>query len=309
MTDLTRVQQLDRALRDRASLRDPEWLEMLNSHRWAIGQLARSNLSPEHRLQLNAVVLRGHDWLHGENRASRIASLGEGLRRVARPFLWGWVCFIAGGLAAASAVLVEPSTVYTLVPRTLLGQIAESAWGQREGTGAGFGMTLFYSANNSRACLLALGLGVLGGVPGFAILAYNGALIGAVAAHAAHLGLLGNLVAWLGPHGVPELTAMMLSGAVGWELAMAWMKPGPRPRRDALAQTGLMLSPLVGAAVLLVFAAAPLEGFVSPLPLPLWVDASIAVGWCVLLVAITGAVLSQSDGERTPPAHAPDVHR
>ncbi|MEM6731485.1 MAG: stage II sporulation protein M, partial [Myxococcota bacterium] len=224
-------------------------------------------------------------------RRAEASRLATGLRRVATPFLVAWVVFLGAALLAAAAVAAQPLTVYAVVPREMLGQIAEHAWGQRESARADAGMTLFYSANNSRACLLALGLGALGGVPGYAVLAYNGALLGAVSGHALHLGLLPNLLAWLGPHGVPELTAIMLSGAIGWVLASAWMRPGSERRATRLAETGQDMAPLIGAAVFLVLAAAPLEGFISPLPLPLWVDGLIALGWISVLVFAVGRTL------------------
>ncbi|MEM6533497.1 MAG: stage II sporulation protein M [Myxococcota bacterium] len=293
MSDLNpRLDQFTHNLERRDALSDEEWLALVDSHRWAVGQLARSSLSSAERLRLNSSVLAGHRWLHRTGPRIGGGRLRSGLLRVTRPFLWSWLCFAAGAIIAASAVLVDPAVVYSVVPRALLAQIAESAWGERSNLSAGLGMTLFYSANNSRACLLALGFGILGGVPGLAVIAYNGAILGAVAAHAAHLGLFGNLVAWLGPHGVAELSAMMLSAAIGWALALAWMQPAQLSRRASLAEAGNELTPLVGVAVLLVLVAAPFEGFISPLPLPLWADGLIAFAWCAVLFGAARAVLS-----------------
>ena len=50
-------------------------------------------------------------------------------------------------------------------------------------------MTLFYWSNNLRASFLALGLGMLGGVPALLTIAFNGAVLGAVAAVATERGV------------------------------------------------------------------------------------------------------------------------
>ncbi|MEL6545344.1 MAG: stage II sporulation protein M [Myxococcota bacterium] len=279
-----RLERLENALTARGRLSDAQWLTLTRDHRWAVGELTRESLSQERRARLNRAVLSMHTRLHAASQRGSKNRLRRGLLRVSRPFFGCWILFLGAALLAAAAVAAEPTVVYFLVPRDLLGQIADNAWGERSGAGADVGMTLFYSANNSRACLLALGLGVLGGVPGLLVIAFNGALLGAVAGHALHSGVFMNLMRWLGPHGVPELSAIMLSGAIGWALGMAWIQPGPRPRKQALSHRAEELTPMIGVAVALVLAAAPFEGFISPMPLPLSVDLTIAALWVALLV-------------------------
>lgn len=293
---MDRLERFESAAKVAHRLPDDQWRTLIRDHRWAVGELTRDGLPSTTRARLSAAVLSVHSRLHRRSDVGDGSRLRRGLRRVARPFFGCWLLFLGSALLAASAVAVDPAVVYSIVPRALLGQIAENAWGQRGSVDADAGMALFYSVNNSRACLLALGLGVLGGLPGLFVIAYNGALLGAVAGHALHAGVLMNLLRWLGPHGVPELSAIMLSGAIGWTLAVAWIRPGEARRRDALARRAYELTPMIGAAIALVIAAAPFEGFISPLPLPLVVDLGIAALWVAVLVALCARISST----RTP---------
>ncbi len=286
-----RLSRFESAAKSRVRIPDDQWRVLIRDHRWAVGELTRPSLPASRRARLSSSVLAMHTRLHRRDTQGRDNRLRRGLLRVGRPFFGCWALFLGSALLAAASVAVEPTAVYSLVPRQLLGQIAENAWGERGGAAADAGMTLFYSVNNSRACLLALGLGVLGGLPGLFVIGYNGALLGAVAGHALQVGVFMNLMRWLGPHGVPELSAIMLSGAIGWTLAMAWIRPSDSRRREALAARAHELTPMIGVAIALVIAAAPFEGFISPLPLPLIVDVGIAIVWVALLAILTVKVL------------------
>ncbi len=270
-------------------LSDGDLLRLLAEHRWAIGYLARGDLPLAQRSELNALVLRTHGLLHARVKGRR-SSLGAAIRQVQAGLWLSLGVFIGSAVLAAAAVLADPVLALSVVPREFLAQIDQNAWGTRDSRAADLGMMLFYWANNLRACFMALGLGVLGGLPAILVLAVNGALLGGVAAIATLRGVGDRLWGWLGPHGVPELGALILCGAIGLRLGQSWLVPGSLRRRVALAEAGRALTPVVAAAALLVVCAAPLEGFVAPLDLPGWVDLSIAMGWLVLLTL--GAVLA-----------------
>ncbi len=285
--DLERVRTLHRVARRAGSnnlraLDDGELLHLLAEHRWAVDRLARGEMSLELRSALNAAVLTTHGVLYRRAQRRR-AAVGDALRMTGRSIAICAGVFFGSALLAAAAVLADPVTAYGMVPRPFLAQIDADAWGSRGSTSADVGMTLFYWSNNLRASFMALGLGVLGGLPALLVIAFNGALLGAVAAIAVTRGVLPRLLGWLGPHGVPELSALVLCGAVGMALGRSWLEPGWRTRRAALGEAGRRLTPLVLVAAILVICAAPLEGFVAPRDLPAWVDMSIAGGWAILL--------------------------
>jgi uncharacterized membrane protein SpoIIM required for sporulation len=264
------------------ALHDAELFRLLAEHRWAVGRLASPHLGLELRSLLNAASLRAHAVLHRRSRTPG-TPLGVSIQRVARGTLVSFIVFAASAGLTLAAVLADPWLSLALVPRELLAQIDGNAWGSRGGALADLGMTLFYWGNNLRASFLALSLGVLAGVPALLVLAFNGMLLGAVAGSAIHHGVLHRLLAWVAPHGVPEMGALVLCGGIGWELGLAWIRPGLVRRRDALATAGRELLPVTLVAGALVICAAPLEGFVAPLDLPPALDLGITLAWLLLL--------------------------
>jgi len=264
------------------ALTDDELTAFLGEQRWAIGQLASPRLPPATRSRLNAAVLRSHALLHhGARRPA--ASTGDALRRVAPMLVPSAAVFLGAAGLAYLAVAREPVLAYAFVPREFLAQLGDDAWGSRGGAGADFGMTFFYWSNNLRATFLALGLGALGGVLGMAAVGVNGALLGAVAAAAVARGIGDNLLSWILPHGVPELGALILAGAIGLELGRALLVPGWRTRAASMAEAGRATLPMIFTAALLVLAAAPLEGFVAPRAMPWAVKALFPLAWVAFL--------------------------
>lgn len=268
----------------RGRLSDDELLHLVAEHRWALTTLARADCRGEVRGLLNAGALAAHGTLY-EGRRRRGSAMGRALRRGGSAVALSALTFVTSGLVAIAIVYASPVLALVLVPRDFLARIDAQAWGSRGSTGADIGMTLFYWANNLRASFLALGLGVLAGFPGLAVIAYNGLLLGAVTAVAIQHGVGDRLLGWVAPHGVPEMSALVICGGIGAALGLSWLRPGPMGRRDALAEAAREVLPLVLVAGALVVLAAPLEGFVAPLELPRWLDLGIALGWALVLGA------------------------
>lgn len=264
------------------ALDDDELITLLAEHRWAIGRLTHPGLAVPERSALNAAVLRAHAALHQGNRQPS-SSLGASLRRVAPRLALSAAAFVGAAALAWIVVSREPVLAHAFVPRAFLAQLDDGAWGSRGGAGADFGSTFFYWSNNLRATFLALGLGVVGGVLGLVAVAFNGALLGAVAAAAQGRGIGDNLLSWILPHGVPEIGALVLAGAIGIELGRAMLVPGPRTRVASIAEAGRATLPMVLTAAVLVLAAAPLEGFVAPRSIPLAIKGLIPVAWVLFL--------------------------
>jgi uncharacterized membrane protein SpoIIM required for sporulation len=284
--DLARAQALlaKSQMASLVSQDDQALLAFLQEHRWAVARLCAQDTPLPLRTVLNAAVLRSHGLLHPRS-TQPLVWPSTSWARVRRGLALSAGVFVASALHAFTAVLAEPVLALSLVPRAFLQQIDPGHWGERGSPWADLGMTLFYWTNNLRAAFLALGLGVLGGVPGLLVIAFNGVLLGAVAGAAwqrgAHLALLG----WIAPHGVPEILGVLLCGAIGWELGQSFIRPGFRLRRAALAAAGRELMPMLLLAALLIICAAPLEGFVAPLDLPWWADAAFPAAWALLLTA------------------------
>ncbi|MEM7767833.1 MAG: stage II sporulation protein M [Pseudomonadota bacterium] len=124
---------------------------------------------------------------------------------------------------------------------------------------AGFAGKLF--SNNSQVALYAFALGFAFGVPTALILAYNGAIIGAFCALFFDRGLGYEVMGWLLIHGVTELFAIALAGAAGFVIGGAVAFPGRLSRLQSAKRAGNQAALIAVGCMVMLFAAALLEGF------------------------------------------------
>jgi uncharacterized membrane protein SpoIIM required for sporulation len=123
---------------------------------------------------------------------------------------------------------------------------------------AAFAMFLF--THNARIGMLCFASGFAAGVPTLLALFGNGLILGAFAGLYQDRGLGLEFWAWLLPHGVTELLAVVLCGAAGLMLADALLFPGRQTRLHALAARGREAAVIVIGAVLMFLAAGLVEG-------------------------------------------------
>ena len=131
-------------------------------------------------------------------------------------------------------------------------------------------MSSFIMVNNLKVAALAFSVGVLGGILTCAILCYNGLMLGVIAGAVQLRGPRVALGFWafVAPHGVIELTAILIAGGAGLMLGWALVNPGLYTRKTALKLAGREAFTLVlGVAAMLVVAGI-IEGFFSPSMLP-----------------------------------------
>ena len=151
---------------------------------------------------------------------------------------------------------------------------------------AAFSSQIF--TNNARVALVAYAGGLTAGVATGFMLAFNGLVLGLVAGLAVAGGQGDALVRLVVPHGVLELSLIVVAGAAGLRTGWALLRPGHRTRTEALADEGRAgVEMALGSAALLV-PCGLVEGFVTPLGLP--APGAIAVG-VGLGLAFWGCVL------------------
>ena len=148
-------------------------------------------------------------------------------------------------------------------------------------------MAGFYASNNPRVAILqgAVGASTFG-VASVFLLFQNGALIGALSSEMFNVGRLGFLLSSITPHGVPELSGAIISGAAGLLFGWALICPGRKKRSDALRAVGRDGMVLILTSVTLMFIAAPIEAYFSfnPAVPPLLKVAVAVVGFCVWML-------------------------
>jgi uncharacterized membrane protein SpoIIM required for sporulation len=110
--------------------------------------------------------------------------------------------------------------------------------------------------HNLKVGIMAMALGVLASVPTIFLMVFNGMLLGVFAAIHYEAGIRAEMWAWILPHGVTELGAIMLCGGVGLMLGQAVVRPGAVSRTTSLLRTGREAAKTcLGAGGMLVCAA------------------------------------------------------
>jgi uncharacterized membrane protein SpoIIM required for sporulation len=144
-------------------------------------------------------------------------------------------------------------------------------------------MTGFYAQNNPRIAVIAgaVGAGTFGLMSVY-MLFQNGAILGTLGHEVASVDKLGFLLVSIAPHGVTELSGIILAGSAGLVLGWALVSPGRRSRGRALQEAGPDAIVLLAGSVILMFMAAPIEGFFSFSPnVPSLAKIAVATGSAV----------------------------
>ena len=131
--------------------------------------------------------------------------------------------------------------------------------------------------NNIRVSFLAFAVGIFFCVGTAYVLAYNGANVGLVAGLFHHAGEAQKFWGLILPHGLLELTAVVIAGAAGLRLGWTVISPGDHTRVRALAREGQRSVVIVLGLVIAFIVAGIIEGFVTPSDLPTSMRVGIGV--------------------------------
>ncbi|HEX4150139.1 MAG TPA: stage II sporulation protein M [Pirellulales bacterium] len=221
---------------------------------------------------LNDLTVAAHSLIYLPPRRGLFAELRFLLTEgIARSIARNWRChaisaalLLGGALLAYYAALSDPLAAYALWPAadqrqpgSTRDQLLEVLRGGRDDPGsAKFFFSSFLFSNNLRVGLLAMATGVLVGLPTVFLMLYNGMLLGVFAAIHVRAGIETEMWAWILPHGVTELSAIVLCGGVGFMFGLAVLAPGRRTRTEALRAAGREAGvTTLGVAGMLVLAA------------------------------------------------------
>ena len=138
-------------------------------------------------------------------------------------------------------------------------------------------MAGFYVMHNAGIGLKCFAAGMFLGVGGILITLSNAAQLGTMFGHMAISDMRDNFFIFVTAHGPFELTAIVLSAAAGMRLGFALVDTRGYSRSASMRRAGIQAVPLVSLAVLLFCAAACIEAFISPSPLPYMAKAVVAV--------------------------------
>ena len=121
--------------------------------------------------------------------------------------------------------------------------------------------------NNIRVTFYAFALGAMFGLGTLYVLAFNGAMFGAIIALTYRAGFGNDLLAFVVGHGVIELSCIFIAGGAGLLIGTALLMPGNLSRADAFKSRGLEAVRLIVGCIPLLVIAGIIEGFISPAPI------------------------------------------
>lgn len=221
---------------------------------------------------LNGLTSTAHSLIYLPPEAGAVRGgfefLRQGLARtIARNWIWHAISaclLLAGAGFAAIAGSLDVVALYALMPsgdprgpgasRETLLEILRS--GRDEGGGGKFVFAAFLFSHNFKVGLLSMALGILAAVPTVILIIYNGMILGAFATVHHQAGIVSEMWAWILPHGITEIGAIVLCGGIGLQLGWAVVSPGMFSRTESLKTvSGEVARTAVGAAFMLVFAA------------------------------------------------------
>jgi uncharacterized membrane protein SpoIIM required for sporulation len=141
------------------------------------------------------------------------------------------------------------------------------------------------TTNNIQVAIFAFAGGILLGVVTVVILVVNGANIGQAAGLFAAAGQQARFYGLVVPHGLLELTSVVIAGGAGLRLGWTLIDPGDRSRSAALTEEGRRAVTIVLGLVLTFIIAGSIEGFVTGSPLP--TAARVGLGVVVEAIFLT----------------------
>ncbi len=121
--------------------------------------------------------------------------------------------------------------------------------------------------NNIRVTFYAFALGAVVGLGTLYVLAFNGAMFGAILELTYRAGFGNDLLSFVIGHGVIELSCIFIAGGAGLLIGTALLMPGDLSRADALKSRGLEAVRLIVGCIPLLVLAGIIEGFISPAPI------------------------------------------
>jgi uncharacterized membrane protein SpoIIM required for sporulation len=234
-------------------------------------------------MYLNELCARAHPLLYRAPPVRPAALLHGFVVGIPRAFrarrtyvLLSLALMAAGVLSGWLAVELRPDLRSSLVPQSGFDQLAR---GQVNALPDAPLLGTVIITNNIKVAAVCFLGGALLGLPTALILAANGWMLGTIAA-AVHQGGY-DLTFWalIVPHGVLELSVIIIAGAAGLAVGDAILRPGLLRRVDALSRAAMSVLGLAAGAALLLVLAGLLESYVSPSGLPAW--AKLLIGACV----------------------------
>lgn len=286
-------------------LTSDEFKDFVRTYRRVTADLATARTQSSNAeliLFLNDLVARAYAVLYKAPRKgfwSGLQGFVENAAGTVRKLKWFVACsasIFLGSIAFAYVALsINPQTLDVIVPPGMMRENFEE-WktGQfeKKNLAESLAMTNFYAANNPTVALQtgATSAGTFGLSTAFSLY-QNGLLMGALIHELKPHGRVGYLLLNVAPHGVTEISGIVISGAAGLYIGWSILFPGRRTRGEALAAAAKDGVVVLVTGVLMMYLAAPIEGFFSfNASIPDWLKLAFttasAVAWFFFWVGV-----------------------
>lgn len=229
----------------------------------------------------------------------RITGARTPLWKHARTFAWEdlpaalytsrWAVALAAGIFLLATVVtalyfgLDPVARGMVLPEAAQRSLAQRDFVQYyfQGEASGFAANVW--TNNAWITVQAVVLGVTGVWPVMMLL-QNGLNIGLAAGVMGAYGGLGTFFVYILPHGLLEMTCVIVGAGAGLRAFWAWVHPGPLPRLWALARAARSLVTVAIGLVPVLLVSGFIEAFVTPSALPAAVRLGIGIlAWLAFL--------------------------
>jgi uncharacterized membrane protein SpoIIM required for sporulation len=157
----------------------------------------------------------------------------------------------------------DPDKVSGFIPSQFRdGSDEATDMGMSGGEQTAFASTIF--TNNIRVSFLVFAAGITAGLGTGYLLIVNGILIGAVLGMAVHYGNAANIAALILPHGVLELSIIVVAAATGLRIGWGIVDPGTEARSVVLIRESRAAMMVIAGTVPWFVLAGLIEGYVTP---------------------------------------------
>lgn len=302
-----RLEQLTKdGTRGAKKFSDAEVSELVALYQRVSAQLshARTNYGdPALNARLSQLLGAARTIIYQE-RGSGLRSLGRFFSETFPAAVWGsrrfilaaTICLMLPAIGAGIWLANDPTALDASVPPEVQQLIADHEFRDYYSSEAAQNFAGKVTINNIQVAFLAFALGVVVLVGPALVLANNGLNIGVMAAVMHRAGEGPQFWGLILPHGLLEITSILIAGAAGLRLSWAVIAPGDRTRAKAFAEEGMRSVVIVIGLAICFIVAGFIEGFVTPSSLP--TSMRIAIGVAVFALFTTYVVLFGMNAER-----------
>ena len=185
--------------------------------------------------------------------------------------------FVLPAVVIAIWIANSPAAIDALAPDALREAYVNNDFEQYYSSAPAAEFSTQVLTNNIQVSFLVFVSGIAWSVPTILVLAFNGANGGVAAGLFYDAGQAAKFWGLILPHGLLEITAIIVAGAAGLRLGWSLVVPGDQSRSKSLVGEAQRSVSIVLGLVLVFIIAGLIEGFVTPSSLPTSARVSIGV--------------------------------